>query len=243
MKMDEKNESWQAEFDQMKALLHELQGEEISMFRGFIETILRQKEEILNRFCPKESCISVKLDYFGLDTCRQAELLQVLFLADERIWDADIDILCGCIELYPAKPEHTYVPIKIDHEKHYGSAEMNSYIRSFSQAEGWFQAAGDIRCGVTIEKTVTLNDEDFAFFGRNIGQDTPFTSGGGAEQFVDHNGECHCILVKPEGSDHGILLCRDEKSGEFYSGYFPNMEWFEQPEQALDTPENGMDLC
>ena len=27
MKMDEKNESWQAEFDQMKALLHKLRGE------------------------------------------------------------------------------------------------------------------------------------------------------------------------------------------------------------------------
>ena len=169
--------------------------------------------------------------------------MRVLLLADERIWDADIDVLYQRMELYPAKPEHTYVPIKTEHEKHYGSAEMNSYIRSFSQAEGWFQAAGDIRCGVTIEKTVTLNDEDFAFFGRNIGQDTPFTSDGGAEQFIDHNGECHCILVKPEGSDHGILLCRDEKSGELYSGYFQSMEWFEQPEQALDTPENGMDLC
>ena len=243
MKTDEKNERWQEEFDQMKALLHKLRGEEIDIFRSFIERVLFLKEKIMSRFDPKESCISVKLDIFGLDDRRQVELLRELFLADERIWDADIDILRGHMELYPAKPEHTYVPIKIDHEKHYGSAEMNSYIRSFSQAEGWFQAAGDIRCGVTIEKTVTLNDEDFAFFGRNIGQDTPFTSGGGAEQFVDHNGECHCILVKPEGSDHGILLCRDEKSGEFYSGYFPNMEWFEQPEQALDKPENVMDLC
>ena len=33
MKTDEKNESWQEEFDQMKNLLHELQGEEISIFR------------------------------------------------------------------------------------------------------------------------------------------------------------------------------------------------------------------
>ena len=32
-------------------------------------------------------------------------------------------------------------------------------------------------------------------------------------------------------------------NGELYSGYFQSMEWFEQPEQALDTPENGMDLC
>ena len=67
MKTDEKNERWQEEFDQMKALLHKLRGEEIDIFRSFIERVLFLKEKIMSRFDPKESCISVKLDIFGLD--------------------------------------------------------------------------------------------------------------------------------------------------------------------------------
>ena len=107
MEMNEKNERWQAEFDQMKALLHKLRGEEIDIFRDFIERIIFLKEKIMNQFDPKESCISEKLDIFGLNDYRQVELLRELFLADERIWDVDIVISRGHMELYPAKPEHT----------------------------------------------------------------------------------------------------------------------------------------
>lgn len=241
MGMNKKNALRQEESEKLNALLSGLREEEARVFQEFIEQVLEQREDILAQFDPKKSCIRIEesnADFYS----HQIDIVWKLLLTDSRIRAVDMDYGWERIKLYPARPEHEYAPVGTSGEKHYGRAALNQYFNSFSEAVEWFEQDESEKCSVTIEKTVTLNDEDFAFFSGNIRQDAPFLEDARGEQYISQDGEIHCVLVKPQGVGHGILVCKDVKNGAFYSGYLPSMEWFEQEQSTMETRNKGMDL-
>lgn len=244
MGMNKKNVPRQEEPEKLDALLSSLREEEARVFREFIEQALEQKEGILALFDPKKSCIRIEesdADFYS----HQIDIVWKLLLTDSRIRAVDMDYGCERIELYPARPEHEYAPVGTSGEKHYGRAALNQYFNSFSEAVEWFEQDESEKCSITIEKTVTLNGEDFAFFSGNIRQDAPFLEDPGCGQPADSDGTFHCVLVKPRGIGHGIMVCKDVETGTFYSGYLPSLEWFEQDREQVQarpasyTDKNG----
>lgn len=241
MGMNKKNVPRQKESEKLNALLSGLQEEEARVFLEFIEQVLEQRENILAQFDPKKSCIRIEessADFYS----HQIDIVWKLLLTDSRIRAVDMDYGCERIELYPARPEHEYAPVGTSGEKHYGRAALNQYFNSFSEAVEWFEQDESEKCSIAIEKTITLNDEDFAFFSENIQQDAPFLEDAGGEQYRSQDGEIHCVLVKPQGNGHGILVCKDVKNRAFYSGYLPSLEWFEQEQSTMETRNKGIDL-
>ncbi len=241
MEIRKKNVPRQEESEKLNVLLSGIQDEEARVFREFIEQALEQKEDILAQFDPKKSCIRIEesgADFYS----RQIDIVWKLLLTDSRIRAVEMDYGCKRIELYTARPEHEYAPVGTSGEKHYGQAALNEYFNSFSESVEWFVQDESEKCSITIEKTVTLNDEDFAFFSGNIRQDAPFLEDAGGEQYISQDGEIHCVLVKPQGAGYGIIVCKDVETGTFYSGYLPSMEWFEQEQDAVESRNMGMDL-
>lgn len=145
------------------------------------------------------------------------------------------------------KQEPRYCPVKIDDEKHYGWAALNKFVNSFPKVRDWFSQREDRKRSITIEKTITLCEEEFAFFAEDIRQDASFLQECRSEQFIGQDGTFHCVLVKQPEVQSGFLLCKDEKNGGIFSGYVPNMEWFRhgcEPRRGfMEMEKMAMDYC
>ena len=112
---------------------------------------------------------------------------------------------------------------------------MNRYFNDIDDAINWCSPESMAKSGVVIEKVIELNRSDYGFFIRNIQQNADFINENNDVQFVDSQMNIHCLFMKQEASEHGILICRDTANGDFYSGFVPNMDNFHEISVETDS--------
>ena len=158
----------------------------------------------------------------------EVKLVRELLMTDERIREVSFDFELEEIKLYPARPEHAYDSVNVAEKKLYGETALNRYFNDIDDAVGCYSSESKAKNGVVIEKVIELNKRDYGFFIRNIQQEAGFINDNSDVQFVDSQMNIHCLFVKQEASEQGLLICKDSETNDFYSGFVPNLDDFQE---------------
>ena len=168
-------------------------------------------------------------------------LLEDLLQTDERISECRMDFDACDIILYHKQPEHSYDSIKTTEQKYEGIAAMNLFYRELRDAMFYYNPDEPNKGCVVIEKIISLSDEDFWFFGENIKQEASFITDNEELQYFDQQMTLHCLFIQKEDAEFGVLISHDQKSGEVYSGYLPNLDQFQEIGCEISEKENCME--
>lgn len=137
------------------------------------------------------------------------------------------DIIEGMIrqfldEMYPNNFQYHYVVKESVPEKSYtGYTWMNCSVNnSFIGLKVYYQnyAKDDY---YKIEKVIELGRSGFEYYSQNLNQETNFIVNNKQIMGFDEEGYYHCIFIKKEESNEGILVYQNE-NGKIYSGYLPD---------------------
>ena len=233
--------------------INDLSAEDAEIFAEHIENILDIKEQILEKLDLKKSSTCISFHSLGIDLgydTEMTELLHKLLLADKRFAGVDFYFDIKEIRLYPLKPRYTYTPVAISEERYFGEAEMKEYLYSFSELlednmhdRDWIET-------VMIEKTITLTQEDFRFFGQNFRQAADFMEDDPKKEYGSMDEFLRCFFVKPEDAEYGILLHKEAVDGTIYASYLPNLDDFcteqemkYQTGQEVKMQNKGMEMA
>ena len=74
--------------------------------------------------------------------------------------------------------------------------------------------------GVVIEKVITLTADEFNAFANDLLADQDFIRDNKDLMHMDDDFTCHCILVKTQGANDGVLIESEGYSGARYSAYW-----------------------
>ncbi len=230
-----------------------LNAEDAEIFAEHIKNILDVKEQILEKLDLKKSSNCISFHSLGIDlgyNTEMTELLQKLLLADKRFAAVDFYFDIKEIRLYPLKPQHTYTPVAISEERYFGEAKMIGYLHSFRELLEDYPHDDDWIETVMIEKTITLTQKDFRFFGQNFRQEADFLEYDLDKNCADVDGAMRCFFVKSEDAEYGILLHKDVGDGTICASYLPNLDDFcteqemkYQTGQAAKTQNEGMEMA
>ena len=202
------NQERKPHFESLMAKLENFREEEIRVLQGYLEPVLEVREKILSSF--------------------SNDLLEDLLQTDERISECRMDFDACDMILYHKQPEHSYDSMKTTEQKYEGVAAMNLFYRELGDAMFYYNPDEPNKGCVVIEKIISLSDEDFWFFGENIKQEASFITDNEELQYFDQQMTLHCLFIQKEDAEFGVLISHDQKSGEVYSGYLPNLDQFQE---------------
>lgn len=204
---------------------------ELDILERFIKQILWLKEDVINEFDNRKSRCDISCVERGFDISfneDEVKLVRELLMTDERIREVSFDFELEEIKLYPARPEHAYDSVNVAEKKLYGETALNRYFNDIDDAVSCYSSESKAKNGVVIEKVIELKKRDYGFFIRNIQQDAGFINDNSDVQFVDSQMNIHCLFVKQKASEQGLLICKDSETNDFYSGFVPNLDDFQE---------------
>lgn len=233
--------------------IRSLKAEDAKLITDYIGIALAVKEQIMEKLDLKKASDYISFDSLNLDlgyNTEIADLLQKLLLNDERIVGAEYGLEGEGIHLYPMKPRYIFTPIEISEERYFGESEMKEYPYSFRELLEDYIPNSDWMEKVMIEKTITLTQEDFRFFGQNFRQKADFLEYDLDKNCADVDGAMRCFFVKSEDAEYGILLHKDAGDGTICASYLPNLDDFcteqeleYQNGQEVKTQNKGMEMA
>lgn len=95
-----------------------------------------------------------------------------------------------------------------------------------------------------VNKIIELSDKDFQIFSNNLNSNN-IVNEHPVQQSKSRLGEYHCLFIKPENADEGVVIYKDRKSGICYSAYSPSIEEFQEiscNQKAEQKNENEFDI-
>ena len=215
-----------------------ISSEEIKIIENFAIEMLWLKDAVMREFDNSQSKVDIPCRQFAFDiqfNTDSADLLRELIMTDKRIREVCVDYDMEKIILYPSRPDYEYGNIRIIDKKYECEAAMNQYYDNLDDAVEFYDFEYDRKANVIIEKIIELNEKDFKFFGDNIQQETRFLDENSNSQYIDSQRRPHCLFIRQEGNDYGILIYRDTAHDDFYSGYIPSLDEFQEISMEEDN--------
>ena len=203
-------------FQNFMAKLENFREEEIQVLQEYLEPVFEVREKILSSFSEEKASSRFSVGEIS-DELMYVNLLEDLLQTDERISECRMDFDACDMILYHKQPEHSYDSMKTSEQKYEGVAALNLFYRELGDAMFYYNPDEPNKGCVVIEKVISLSDEDSWFFGENIRQEASFITDNAELQYFDQQMTLHCLFIQKEDAEFGVLISRDEKSGEVYS--------------------------
>nr|WP_308759264.1 hypothetical protein [uncultured Anaerotignum sp.] len=227
-------------FQNFMAKLENFREEEIQVLQEYLEPVFEVREKILSSFSDEKASSRFSVGEIS-DEPMYVNLLEDLFQTDERVSECRMDFDACDMILYHKQPEHSYDSMKTTEQKYEGVAALNLFYRELGDAMFYYNPDEPNKGCVVIEKIISLSDEDFWFFGENIRQEASFIADNEELQYFDQQMTLHCLFIQKEDAEFGVLISHDQKSGEVYSGYLPNLDQFQEIGCEISEKEDCME--
>lgn len=221
------NQERKTHFESLMTKLENFREEEIQVLQAYLEPVFAVREKILSSFSNEKASSRFSVGEVS-DEMMYLNLLGELLQTDERIAECRMDFDACDMILYHKQPEHSYYSVETTEQKYEGVTAMNLFYRELGDAMFYYNENDPNKGCVVIEKIISLSDEDFGFFGENIRQEASFITDNEELQYLDQQMTLHCLFIRKEDGEAGVLISHDKKSGEVYSGYLPNLDQFQE---------------
>lgn len=228
----------------MSQSLKEL-NDKIEDIVDYIGKILENSDETVNIDIEQLSFM------FGFDLSRNKTIsstIEEMLNEKSNIVSAEFDYIEN--ELYikqkELEPEVILKPVKIITTRFdgiFGKIDLIQNVEKFDDLKKDYEQTQNYNDNCTVKKIIELTDEDFELFTNNLNSNNIIKEHP-ASQFKSIMGY-HCLFVKPESRDEGVIICNERESGICYSAYTPSIEEFQGlicKQKVEQKHENGFDM-